>query len=96
MNRNAFIHCVEAATFGGPVAGLHHIRATYVGPEVDQWLCPPMSWEVTSIMRPREDFTLLSDEGQRMFLLVAAQALYGAGYDEELLADCERIARAPI
>jgi hypothetical protein len=88
--------CKVAASGWAPDAQLRFVRPTYVGPEIDQWLDSPTNWEVMSILGRREDFTMLSEEGQRLFLLFAGEALYGPNADEALRIECERIASEPI
>lgn len=96
MMKSAYESCKNAANYGNPVGGLHFLRATYVGPEVDRWLEGLPAWMVMSLLRDREDFTLLEQEGQRMFLCLAAEVLFGSNFDAWLREDCYRIATAPV
>jgi hypothetical protein len=93
---HAYRTCQDASGYVSPIGMLAFRRATYVGPEVDQWLNGLTGWMAMSLMRDGEDFTRLADEGQRVFLCLAGEVLFGPRSDAWLRDDCYRIATEPI
>lgn len=64
--------------------------------EVDEWVLPPMSYQLVALLLPHEDFAYASEEHQRCFLLLGAEALYGPNCDPEFLAEIDEEANAVI
>lgn len=67
-----------------------------VGPEVDEWLDPPMSDEVQTLMLRGEDFAYCDELHQRFYLILAAEVLYGPNHDARLQAEAVMIANEPV
>lgn len=97
LRQDKYAGVVAAADGDAPPGRMRGARSgSPIGPEVDEWIGPPASFEVVSLTQDGEDFALLDEDGQRSFLLLAAEALYGPHHDARTLALAIMEANAPI
>lgn len=76
---------IDSEERDAPVGGLTK-RFPHVGPEIDEWVHHPMAAELCALLLDGEDFAFAPEEQQRIYLLLAAEALYGPRHDAVLLA----------
>lgn len=84
---------VEAATGDAPEP--EDTAFGRFAPEFDTWLDGPVRLEVMVLQEHGEDFAKLPEDEQRMYLLIAAEVLYGPARDLHLLAEAVRDANEP-
>jgi hypothetical protein len=96
--RNRMYRAVLAGEDGGAPVGMFRQRDpdALIGPEVDEWIITPMCHEIDTLMLPGEDFAFADELHQRLFLILAAEVLYGPHHDARLLAEAVMKANEPV
>ena len=91
-----FMAVLAAENCGQPTGAFRERDPSHpIGPEVDEWISPPWSEEICTLLEGGEDFAYADEMHQRFFLILAAEVLYGPNRDARLLAEAVMLASEP-